>query len=291
LPRRYRLKGVGIVPSPWFKIPMAATDQHSEIKLRAGAEDAGADLEGTGDAPAPPVSVVVPVLNEAENIRSLIDEIAAALEPHESYEIVFVDDGSTDATEERLREAAVERRQLRCVRHRRRAGQSAAIASGVKAARGSIIVTLDGDGQNDPADIPKLLDVIRQDRDPVRLLVTGLRAKRRDSWVKRVSSRVANSVRSRLLKDATPDTGCGLKVFMREAFLDMPRFDHMHRFLPALMVRQGGRVVSVPVHHRPRQRGRSNYGTFDRLWVGLIDLAGVMWLQRRARLTAIEPDR
>jgi dolichol-phosphate mannosyltransferase len=284
--RRYRFKGVGTVSSALVKIPMAATDLRSEPALAAQVE-AG----GMGDAPVPGVAVVVPVLNEAENIRPLIDEIAAALQAQEPYEIVFVDDGSTDATQERLREAAVQMRQVRCIRHPRRAGQSAAIASGVKAARGAIIVTLDGDGQNDPADIPKLLDVLRRDSDPVRLLVTGLRAKRRDTWVKRVSSRIANGVRSRLLRDATPDTGCGLKVFMREAFLDMPRFDHMHRFLPALMVRQGGRVVSVPVHHRPRQRGRSNYGTLDRLWVGVVDLAGVMWLQRRARLTAIEPDR
>ena len=286
MPRRYRLKGVGTVSSALVEIPMAATDLCSETKLAAGAK-----AEDTGDALVPRVAVVVPVLNEAENIRPLIDEIAAALLDQGPYEIVFVDDGSSDATQERLSEAALQMRQLRCVRHPRRAGQSAAIVSGVKAARGSIIVTLDGDGQNDPADIPKLLDVIRRDSDPVRLLVTGLRAKRRDTWVKRVSSRVANGVRSRLLKDATPDTGCGLKVFMREAFLDMPRFDHMHRFLPALMVRQGGRVVSVPVHHRPRQRGQSNYGTLDRLWVGLVDLAGVMWLQRRARLTATEPDR
>jgi dolichol-phosphate mannosyltransferase len=284
--RRYRFKGVGTVSSALVKIPMAATDLRSEPASAAQVE-AG----GIGDAPVPGVAVVVPVLNEAENIRPLIDEIAAALQAQEPYEIVFVDDGSTDATQERLREAAVQMRQVRCIRHPRRAGQSAAIASGVKAARGAIIVTLDGDGQNDPADIPKLLDVLRRDSDPVRLLVTGLRAKRRDTWVKRVSSRIANGVRSRLLRDATPDTGCGLKVFMREAFLDMPRFDHMHRFLPALMVRQGGRVVSVPVHHRPRQRGRSNYGTLDRLWVGVVDLAGVMWLQRRARLTAIEPDR
>lgn len=265
---------------------MAATDLSTEFKPAAWA-----DADDTGDGPVPRVSVVVPVFNEAENIRPLIDEIAAAMEADGPYEIVFVDDGSTDATGASLCEAAEQIRQLRCLRHWQQAGQSAAIASGVKAARGSIIVTLDGDGQNDPADIPKLLDVIRQDPDPVRLLVTGLRAQRRDSWLKRISSRIANGVRSRLLRDGTADTGCGLKVFMREAFLEMPRFDHMHRFLPALMVRQGGRVISVPVHHRPRQRGQSKYGTLDRLGVGLVDLAGVMWLQRRARLTAVNPDR
>lgn len=250
-----------------------------------------AESEGEAGAIPPHVSVVVPVLNEADNIQPLIDEIVTALEGKAAYEIVFVDDGSTDATAERLRDAERQAPRLRVVRHPARAGQSAAIVSGVKAARGEIIVTLDGDGQNDPADIAKLLDVIRNDPDPLHLLVTGQRTKRRDTWVKRVSSRLANGVRSRLLNDATPDTGCGLKAFMREAFLDMPRFDHMHRFLPALMVRQAGRVVSVPVHHRPRQRGRSNYGTFDRLWVGVVDLAGVMWLQRRARLMAVKPDR
>lgn len=265
---------------------MAATDLRSEFRPIAWT-----DADGTGNPSVPRVSVVVPVFNEAENIAPLVDEIATAMEADGPYEIVFVDDGSTDATGERLRTAAEQVRQLRCLRHRRRAGQSAAITSGVKAARGSIIVTLDGDGQNDPADIPKLLDILRQEPDPARVLVTGLRARRQDSWLKRISSRIANGVRSRLLRDGTADTGCGLKVFMRETFLEMPRFDHMHRFLPALMVRQGGRVISVPVHHRPRQRGQSKYGTLDRLGVGLVDLAGVMWLQRRARLTVIEPDR
>lgn len=265
---------------------MAATDPRPELQPAAWA-----DTDGIAGSSVPRVSVVVPVFNEAENIAPLIDEIVAGMESQGSYEIVFVDDGSTDATAAQLHEAAEQMRQLRYLRHGCRAGQSAAIASGVKAAQGSIIVTLDGDGQNDPADIPKLLDVFRREADPARVLVTGLRAQRRDSWLKRISSRIANGVRSRLLRDGTADTGCGLKVFMREAFLDMPRFDHMHRFLPALMVRQGGRVISVPVHHRPRQRGRSKYGTLDRLWVGLVDLAGVMWLQRRARLTAINLDR
>lgn len=244
----------------------------------------------TASSSAPPrLSVVVPVHNEADNVGPLIDEIVAALDGSIEYEMVFVDDGSTDATGERLREAAARTDRLRIIRHPRCAGQSAGIASGVKAARAPVIATLDGDGQNDPADIPKLLAVFDRDPEPRRLLVAGLRAKRRDRWIKRVSSRIANAVRGRLLGDATPDTGCGLKVFERAAFLDMPCFDHMHRFLPALMVRQGGRVVSVPVHHRPRAGGRSKYGTLDRLWVGIFDLIGVIWLQRRARVARVEP--
>jgi dolichol-phosphate mannosyltransferase len=170
---------------------------------------------------------------------------------------------------------------LRIVRHGVRSGQSAAIATGVASARGSVIITLDGDGQNDPADIPDLLAVFLKAKDQDMLLVTGLRAKRQDSWLKRASSRVANAVRATLLGDGTPDTGCGLKVFTQQAFLGMPRFNHMHRFLPALMQIGGGRVVSVPVNHRPRAHGSTNYGVFDRLGVGIVDLIGVMWLKRR----------
>ena len=226
-------------------------------------------------------SVVVPVRNEAENIPPLIAEITAVMEAHRPYEIVYVDDGSDDGTPEVLKAEAGGCPELRIVRHDVCLGQSAAIATGVASARGAVIITLDGDGQNDPADIPGLLSVFRDAGDRDRLLVTGLRAKRRDSWLKRVSSRVANAVRATLLGDGTPDTGCGLKVFSRRAFLDMPRFNHMHRFLPALMQIKGGHVVSIPVNHRPRAHGSTNYGVFDRLGVGIIDLAGVMWLKRR----------
>ena len=239
---------------------------------------------------APALSVVVPVRDEADAIEPLVAEIRAALAGREPFEIVYVDDGSTDATTTVLRRLSEGFPVLRVVRHRVGCGQSTAIATGVKAARAPVIVTLDGDGQNDPADIPRLLDVLAGDPDGDRLLVTGLRAKRRDSRWKRMASSIANGVRSRLLGDNTPDTGCGLKVFNRAAFLEMPRFDHMHRFLPALMVRGGGRVVSVPVNHRPRSRGRSKYGVFDRLWVGIVDLLGVMWLQRRATLPTVEPE-
>jgi len=158
-----------------------------------------------------------------------------------------------------------------------------AIRTGVKAARAPFIATLDADGQNDPADIPRLWEIARAAPPLPPLLVAGYRRKRRDSWVKRMSSRIANGVRRRLLRDATPDTGCGLKLFRRDLFLDLPAFDHMHRFLPALVRRQGGSTVSVEVNHRPRERGRSNYGVFDRLWVGIVDLLGVMWLMRRAK--------
>lgn len=240
----------------------------------------------------PELSVVVPVRDEADNLAPLIAEIEAALRNVCAFEIVYVDDGSQDATPQRLRELRAGNPRLRVVRHRQSCGQSQAAASGVKAARAPIIATLDGDGQNDPADIPALLGRLRAEPAEMRdrMLVAGWRAKRYDSLSKRLSSRIANAVRGRLLGDRTPDTGCGLKLFTRTAFLDMPRFDHMHRFLLALMIRRGGRVVSVRVGHRPRRRGRSKYGMWDRLSVGIVDLFGVMWLQARGRNPVIEND-
>ena len=223
------------------------------------------------------VSVVVPVRNEAPNILPLVEEIRAALAGI-AHEIVYVDDGSDDDTPALLAEAGVAWR-----RHAVGCGQSAAVVTGVLAARGRWIATLDGDGQNDPADIPALLARAEAEDHGGPLLVAGHRARRRDSRVKRVSSRVANAARRRLLGDDTADTGCGLKLFRRSDFLDLPRFDHMHRYLPALFLRAGGRVVAVAVNHRPRTRGASKYGTLDRLWVGLFDLVGVYWLQRRWR--------
>jgi dolichol-phosphate mannosyltransferase len=164
------------------------------------------------------------------------------------------------------------------LRHSFRSGQSAAVCSGVRHARAAWIATLDGDGQNDPADIPALFEARKQAE-----LVMGNRTRRSDTWLRHVQSRVANGVRGRLLGDGTPDTGCGIKVMRRDVFMDLPRFDHMHRFLPALFLRAGARVVSVPVSHRPRERGTSKYGLFDRLWVGIVDIFGVMWLRRRFR--------
>ncbi|MBF0128500.1 MAG: glycosyltransferase family 2 protein [Alphaproteobacteria bacterium] len=240
----------------------------------------------------PELAVVVPVRNEEDNVIPLIEEIHAALDGVVPFEVIYVDDGSTDATPQRLAEAGARFPRLRTLRHRVSCGQSQAVATGVKAARAPWIATLDGDGQNDPADIPLLLEASRAEGILAPMtLIAGHRRKRRDTWIKRVSSRFANRVRAGLLGDDTPDTGCGLKLFNRGTFLDFPRFDHMHRYLPALVIRAGGRVVSVPVNHRPRERGRSNYGTLDRLWVGLFDLIGVMWLQRRGKNPVVEPDR
>jgi dolichol-phosphate mannosyltransferase len=235
------------------------------------------------------LSVVVPVHNEEDNVAPLIGEIRAALEGHYDYEVVYVDDGSTDQTLERLIGLSREFGRLRVLRHRRCCGQSTALATGVDASRGTFIATLDGDGQNDPADIPKLYaSLTARDALPGLAMVAGYRAKRQDTPWRRFSSKLANAVRGSLLGDRTPDPGCGLKVFPRAVFLRLPYFDHMHRFLPALAQRAGGQVISVEVNHRPRLRGVSKYGTWHRLWVGIIDLCGVMWLQRRAQVPEIE---
>ncbi|MBT9567323.1 MAG: glycosyltransferase family 2 protein [Thiobacillus sp.] len=237
------------------------------------------------------LSVVVPVKNEQDNVEPLIREIGAALEGQAEFEIIYVNDGSTDATLPRLTALKAEFPMLRIITHRASCGQSRAVTTGVTAARYEWIATLDGDGQNDPADIPLLLDKLADPSQPANLeLLAGWRAKRVDTWIKRVSSRVANAIRSSLLRDNTPDTGCGLKVFARETFLQLPNFDHVHRFIPALVMRNGGAVVSVPVHHRARERGTSKYGLHNRLWVGIVDLFGVAWLQRRVRLPHIDPD-
>jgi dolichol-phosphate mannosyltransferase len=216
-------------------------------------------------------------------VAPLVAEIRRALDGRMDYEIVYVDDGSGDATAGEIRRQAQDFPQVRVVRHRASCGQSMAILTGVKAARAVWIATLDADGQNDPADIPRLWDIARSAPTSPPLMVAGQRRKRRDTWSKRWASRAANAIRRRLLGDGTPDTGCGLKLFQRDFFLELPRFDHMHRFLPALAMRQGGKVVSVPVNHRARERGQSNYGIFDRLWAGIADLLGVVWLMRRAK--------
>lgn len=237
------------------------------------------------------LSVIIPVRNEADNIAPLVSEIGAALEGLRDYEIIYVDDGSSDATWPQLCALRGSVPRLRLLRHQRSCGQSAALLTGVRAARAEWIVTLDGDGQNDPADIAALLQVAAQRSAGERLLIIGNRINRRDSRWRRFSSRVANGVRSRLLRDATPDTGCGLKLFPRQLFLSLPYFDHMHRFLPALVQRCGGFSLSAPVHHRPRTRGDSKYGTLDRLWAGIIDMLGVIWLQRRATIPVIIEER
>ncbi|MCK5777666.1 MAG: glycosyltransferase family 2 protein [Rhodospirillales bacterium] len=238
------------------------------------------------------ISVVVPVKDEADNVLPLIREISAALDGVCRFEIVYVDDGSTDGTVARLAEAKAEFPMLRIVRHDGCFGQSQAIQTGVRHAAAPLIATLDGDGQNDPADIPALLKRFGEEGGSADalLMIAGWRAKRKDTWLKRISSKVANAVRGTLLGDATPDTGCGLKVFPRTMFLAFPGFDHMHRFMPALTIRAGGRVVSVQVNHRPRERGTSKYGLFNRLWVGIVDLIGVMWLNRRPNRVRVVAD-
>jgi glycosyltransferase involved in cell wall biosynthesis len=229
----------------------------------------------------PEVSVVVPVFNEEGAAAPLAREIAAAF-AGVSHEIVFVDDASRDATRERLKALQAELPQLRVLKHRSNAGQSRAVRTGVLAARGAVVVTLDGDGQNDPADAPRLAARL-QAGPPELALVGGERAKRQDTAAKRWASRTANGIRKRLLNDHADDTGCGLKAFRREAFLRLPYFDHMHRYLPALMIREGYQVAFESVGHRARETGVSKYTNIGRLWASLSDLLGVMWLGTRFR--------
>jgi dolichol-phosphate mannosyltransferase len=228
------------------------------------------------------LSIVVPVKDEAGNVVPLAREIAAALKG-ERYEMIFVDDGSHDATITELL-AARDQLPLRVLAHGKNLGQSRALRTGVRAAKAHIIATLDGDGQNDPADIPNLVSAFHAAAgNPAVAMVAGERRKRQDSWKKRIASRYANRLRRWLLSDNAQDTGCGLKVFRREAFLALPYFDHMHRYLITLMLREGYEVRFMPVGHRPRGAGRSKYGVWDRLAVGISDLVGVMWLKRRFR--------
>jgi len=235
----------------------------------------------------PQLSVVVPVHNEEDNVAPLVGEIVAALRGHVDFEIVYVDDTSKDATLQRLRELQATVPELRVIRHLGNAGQSTAVRNGVKAARAPWIATLDGDGQNDPADIPKLL-AQRGAAAADTKLFAGWRVNRQDSGSKRWASKFANGIRSRMLRDATPDTGCGIKLFERAAFLDLPYFDHMHRYLPALMQRAGWQTASVPVNHRHRTAGVSKYNNLGRAIVGIKDLFGVSWLIQRSRRTAVE---
>ena len=228
------------------------------------------------------LSVVIPVKDEAANVAPLVAELRAALDGLLDYEILYVDDGSEDGTAAEVARLQAEAPRLRLLQHMRSCGQSAAIRSGVKAARAAWIATLDGDGQNDPADIPKLWRMGLSAPVAPPLLIAGYRESRQDSWTKRFASQIATRVRRRLLRDGTPDTGCGLKLFRRSLFLDLPYFDHMHRFLPALVLREGGIVWSIRVNHRARREGVSKYGVFDRLGDGVIDLFGVIWLKRRA---------
>jgi dolichol-phosphate mannosyltransferase len=232
------------------------------------------------------VSIVVPVRNEAENIAPVIAEISAALDDRWRYEIIYVNDGSTDATGDRLAAVMESRPNLRQIRHATSGGQSAAVRSGVRAARGAIVATLDGDGQNNPAFLPALVSAIEQGGERTGL-AAGQRVGRKDTGFKKIQSRVANAVRNAILHDGTRDTGCGLKAFRRDVFLALPYFDGLHRFLPALVRREGYDIVYVDVVDRPRHSGVSNYGFFDRLWIGIMDLAGVWWLIRRKKPTPV----
>jgi dolichol-phosphate mannosyltransferase len=230
----------------------------------------------------PAVSVVVPVRNEAGNIGPLVAEIAAALDGNWPFEVVYVDDGSTDGTADELKYLMGKHAWLRCVRHKRSCGQSAAVRSGVVAGRAPLVVTMDGDGQNDPAFLPAMVRTLEAGA-PRMGLVAGQRVGRKASGFKKLQSRIANGVRGAVLRDGTRDTGCGLKAFRRDLFLTLPYFDGLHRFLPALVRREGYDVGYVDVVDRSRGSGVSNYGLWDRLWVGILDLAGVWWLIRRKK--------
>jgi dolichol-phosphate mannosyltransferase len=236
--------------------------------------------------PAVAVSIVVPVRNEAENVAPLIAEITAVLDGRWVYEIIYVNDGSTDATAAKLDAIMKQRGNLRQIRHAVSSGQSAAVRSGVRAARGAIVATLDGDGQNNPAFLPALISAIENGGGRIGL-AAGQRVGRKDTGFKKIQSRIANGVRGAILRDGTRDTGCGLKAFPREVFLAMPYFDGLHRFLPALVRREGYEIAHVDVTDRPRHSGVSNYGFFDRLWIGIMDIAGVWWLIRRKKPTPV----
>ena len=233
-------------------------------------------------ATAPAVSVVVPVRNEAGNVAPLVSEISAALQGRWPFEVVYVNDGSSDGTEAELKRLKEQRPWLRQIKHARSCGQSAAVRTGVAAARAPVVVTIDGDGQNDPAFIPRLIEALLAGA-PRTGLIAGQRVGRKATAFKKFQSRIANGVRGAILRDGTRDTGCGLKAFHRELFLALPYFDGLHRFLPALVKREGRDIGYVDVVDRPRLTGTSNYGMWDRLWIGILDLAGVWWLIRRKK--------
>jgi dolichol-phosphate mannosyltransferase len=240
------------------------------------------ETDPSGDVPW--LSVVIPAKNESGNVELVASGVAEACAPFAPFEVIYVDDGSTDDTAARVLALRERLPMLRLVQHAASAGQSAAVDSGVRLARGSAIVTLDADGQNPPAEIPKLLARLEGRSFPDGVaLVAGQRVGRQDTASKRLASKAANGIRQALLRDDTRDTGCGLKLIRRDVFLSLPYFDHMHRYLPALVARDGWRTLHVDVAHAARHAGRSNYANLGRALVGVSDLVGVMWLIRRRK--------
>lgn len=232
--------------------------------------------------PTQGVSVVIAACNEIENIDPLLAEVNQALQTIERFEVIVVDDGSKDGTRERLQQLTQHYPHLRLINHVRNYGQSIAVVTGVRAAKYPWVITMDGDGQNDPADFSKMFAAVENIHQSSRpILIAGIRVKRNDNWLRRQSSTIANRIRARLLRDDCPDSGCGLKLFPRDIFLQLPHFNHLHRFLPALFKRVNALIINVPVNHRPRLRGQSKYGMMNRLWIGIVDIFGVMWLIHR----------
>jgi dolichol-phosphate mannosyltransferase len=262
---------------------MNVLDRRSHLAVLAARDTAAPPMTTI----PPLLSVVIPAHNEADNLPILLREVATALEGRVHYEVIVVDDASDDATAVVLAAERAARPPLRVLRHARNSGQSTALINGVRAARGHYIATLDGDGQNDPADLPALLAQLRDATNPRLKLVQGWRRDRRDTPLKRLSSRIANGIRGRLLGDGTPDSGCGIRVVERSVMLTLPAFDHMHRFIPALVRQAGWEVASRAVNHRPRGAGQSHYGLWNRLWVGIVDLLGVAWLGLRSKVTGV----
>jgi len=247
--------------------------------VQSSASSSGTAAEAGG----PRFSIVVAVFNEADNVAPVTAEIMQAAFPLGPFELIYVDDGSNDATPERLRVLRARDGAIRVLRHDRRCGKSAALITGIGAARAPWIVTMDGDGQDDAAEIPRLLEAVWAAGEPSPL-VAGIRTARRDRRSRRLATKLANGLRQKLLRDVCPDTACGFKAFRRDVFLRLPSFEGMHRFLPALFQTFGHPLICVPVNHRKRLAGKSKYTNFGRAVVGVADMLGIVWLRRRTRL-------